>query len=228
MIAPNEADGASLASSSNSRRRKPPKLRRERPQQHGLDEAAEKAPNGDMESTEKQAFVPKTSEDASNVDGTSEGESAATEPQLHPVLQQRQTRRLNKPFHDDEEGEVAEHDDFFSTAGRQRPRRVRRGEQQLVPLNTIDNVGRTVGQSGALVPNRTEGAVGRITDTSGRVLGRTSEQNEPQKKEKDEQLRLRLELNLDLEVELKAKISGDLTLSLLLVTATAHCDLEVT
>jgi hypothetical protein len=222
MVEPNKVGDADLASTSIPQRRKPPKLRRKRPVSHGLDEDVEKEPIVDTLSTQKQAVVSKTSEDESNFEDALEGESSAIEAQLQPVPEgQRQTMR-NKPFRNEEERDVVEGEDVPVAAERQRLRRGRRREQTLIESNTIDDVGRTVGQSSELVLNRTEGVVGTVTDTSGRVLGRPSEKNEQLKKEDDEQLRLRLELNLDLEVQLKAKISGDLTLTLLLVSAPAH------
>jgi hypothetical protein len=222
MVEPNKVGDADLASTSIPQRRKPPKLRRKRPVSHGLDEDVEKEPIVDTLSTQKQAVVSKTSEDESNFEDALEGESSAIEAQLQPVPEgQRQTMR-NKPFRNEEERDVVEGEDVPVAAERQRLRRGRRREQTLIQSNTIDDVGRTVGQSSELVLNRTEGVVGTVTDTSGRVLGRPSEKNEQLKKEDDEQLRLRLELNLDLEVQLKAKISGDLTLTLLLVSAPAH------
>jgi hypothetical protein len=215
MVEPNKVGDADLASTSIPQRRKPPKLRRKRPVSHGLDEDVEKEPIVDTLSTQKQAVVSKTSEDESNFEDALEGESSAIEAQLQPVPEgQRQTMR-NKPFRNEEERDVVEGEDVPVAAERQRLRRGRRREQTLIQSNTIDDVGRTVGQSSELVLNRTEGVVGTVTDTSGRVLGRPSEKNEQLKKEDDEQLRLRLELNLDLEVQLKAKISGDLTLTLL-------------
>jgi hypothetical protein len=222
MVEPNKVGDADLASTSIPQRRKPPKLRRKRPVSPGLDEDVEKEPIVDTLSTQKQAVVSKTSEDESNFEDALEGESSAIEAQLQPVPEgQRQTMR-NKPFRNEEERDVVEGEDVPVAAERQRLRRGRRREQTLIQSNTIDDVGRTVGQSSELVLNRTEGVVGTVTDTSGRVLGRPSEKNEQLKKEDDEQLRLRLELNLDLEVQLKAKISGDLTLTLLLVSAPAH------
>ncbi|GAQ12214.1 hypothetical protein ALT_9535 [Aspergillus lentulus] len=169
------------------------------------------------------AVVSKASDDESNFEDALEGESSASEAQLQPIPERQRQIIRNKPFRNEEEDrDVAEGEDVPVAAERQRLRRGRRGEQTLIQSNTIDNAGRTVGQSSELVLNRTDGVVGTITDTSGRVLGRPSEKNEQLKKEDDEQLRLRLDLNLDLEVQLKAKISGDLTLTLLLVSAPAH------
>ncbi|PKX90076.1 uncharacterized protein P174DRAFT_434496 [Aspergillus novofumigatus IBT 16806] len=223
MVEPNTVGDADLASTSIPERRKPPKLRRKRPVSHALDEDVEKEKIVGTVSTQKQAVVSKTSDDESNFEDTLEGESSAIEAQLQPVPERQRQTIWSKPFRNEEkERDVAEDEDVPVAAERQRLRRGRRGEQTLIQSNTIDNAGRTVGQSSELVLNRTDGVVGTITDTSGRVLGRPSEKNEQLKKEDDEQLRLRLELNLDLEVQLKAKISGDLTLTLLLVFAPVH------
>ncbi|GFF81174.1 hypothetical protein IFM60648_05939 [Aspergillus lentulus] len=222
MVEPNEVGDADLVSKSIPRR-KPPKLRHNRPVTHALDEDVGKEKIVGTLSTQKQAVVSKTSDDESNFEDALEGESSASEAQLQPIPERQRQIIRNKPFRNEEEDrDVAEGEDVPVAAERQRLRRGRRGEQTLIQSNTIDNAGRTVGQSSELVLNRTDGVVGTITDTSGRVLGRPSEKNEQLKKEDDEQLRLRLDLNLDLEVQLKAKISGDLTLTLLLVAAPAH------
>ncbi|GIK06634.1 hypothetical protein Aspvir_002284 [Aspergillus viridinutans] len=216
MIAPNKVGDAILASTSIPQRRKPPKLRRKRPLQHGLDEEVEKKPNVDTLSAKNQALISRTSDDASSFEDALEGESPTFEAQVQPVPQrQRQTLRNRPLCNEEEERDVAEDEDVFLSAERQRLRRDRRGDQRLIQLNSIEDVGRTAGQSGKLVRNITETAVGTITDTSGRVHRKPSEKDEPLKKEEGEQLRLHLELNLDLEVQLKAKISGDLTLTLL-------------
>ncbi|GIJ91018.1 hypothetical protein Asppvi_009983 [Aspergillus pseudoviridinutans] len=220
MIAP--SCDADLASTSIPQKRKPPKLRRKQPLPHSRDGEVAKEPFLDTLSTQKQAVVSRTSDDESSFEDALEGKSSTIEAQVQPVPQrQRQTPR-NKSFHNEEERDVADDEDAPLSAERQRLRRGRRGEQALIQLNAIHNVGRPVRQSSDLVRNRTERMVGTITDPDGRVLGRPLKKNEPLKKEKDEQLRLRLELNLDLEVQLKAKISGDLTLTLLLVSAPAH------
>jgi hypothetical protein len=223
MAEPSKVGDADLASTSIPQRRKPPKLRRKRPVSHGLDEDVEKEPIVDTLSTQRQAVVSKTSEDESNFEDALEGESSAIEAQLQPVPEGQRQTLLNKPFrNEEEERDAAEGEDAPVAAERQRLRRGQRREQTLIESNTIDDVGRTVGQASELVLNRTEAVVGTVTDTSGRVLRRPSEKNEQLKKEDDEQLRLRLELNLDLEVQLKAKISGDLTLTLLLVSPPTH------
>ncbi|KAF7116138.1 hypothetical protein CNMCM5793_004158 [Aspergillus hiratsukae] len=228
MIAPNEVGDGNLASPSIPRRRKPPKLRHERPLQDGLDGAVEKVLTDDTLSAQQQPFIPKTSDDESDFEDASEGDFSASEPELQPAPQrQRQTHR-DKPFRDEEdERSGAPDDDVLLTAGRQRRRRGRRGKQQVVQLNTVDNIGRTVGQSGDLVRSTTDRGLGTLADTGGRALARQSERNEVQKKDDDEHLRLRLDLNLDLEVQLKAKITGDLTLSLLLVPPLLTVDSRV-
>ncbi|GFF74821.1 hypothetical protein IFM53868_01422 [Aspergillus udagawae] len=223
MIAPNEVGDADLASTSIPQRRKPRKLRHKRPIQHGLDEAVEKQPNVDTLSAKNQALISRTSEGESSFEDALEEEAPAFEPQVQPVPQQQRQTLRNRPFRDEEqERDVAEDEDVSLGAERQRLRRGQRGDQTLIRSNTIEDVGRTVGQSGGLVRRRTETTVGTIKDTSGRVHRRPSEENEPLKKEGDEHLSLRLDLNLDLEVQLKAKISGDLTLTLLLVSAPAR------
>jgi hypothetical protein len=223
MIAPNEVGDADLASTSIPQRRKPRKLRHKRPIQHGLDEAVEKEPNVDTLSAKNQTLISRTSEGESSFEDALEEEPPAFEPQVQPVPQQRRQTPRNRPFRDEEqERDVADDEDVSLGAERQRLRRGQRGDQTLIRSNTIEDVGRTVGQSGGLVRRRTETTVGTITDTSGRVHRRPSEENESLKKEGDEHLSLRLDLNLDLEVQLKAKISGDLTLTLLLVSAPAR------
>ncbi|EAW19860.1 uncharacterized protein NFIA_094800 [Aspergillus fischeri NRRL 181] len=223
MVEPNEVNDAHLASKPIPQRRKPRKLRHKRPPSHGLAEEVEKEPIVDTLSTQRETVVFKTSEEESNFEDALEEESSAIEAQLQPVPQRQRKTIRNKPFrNEEEERDVAEGEGVPVAAERQRLRRGRRGDQALIQSNTIDSAGRTVGQSSDLVLNRTEGVVGTVKDTTGRVLGRPSEQSEQLKKEKDEPLKLRLDLNLDLEVQLKAKISGDLTLTLLLVSAPAH------
>jgi hypothetical protein len=209
MIAPNKVGDVDSAPASVAQKRKSPKLRYKRPPEPGLDKGVEEKSIVDTLNTQKQGSVWKKSED----DSKFEGKSSAIEAQLQPVPQRQSQTLPNKPLRDEkEERDVAEDEDVVLTAGRQRPRRGRRGEQRLIQLNNVDNIGRTVGQTADLVRNITGSVVGTIADTRRRVLASQPEGNEPLKKEKDEQLRLHMELNLDLEVQLKAKISGDLTL----------------
>ncbi|KAB8249252.1 hypothetical protein BDV35DRAFT_390337 [Aspergillus flavus] len=97
-----------------------------------------------------------------------------------------------------------------------RRRRRRQGQQEMVPLGNVGDVGNTVNEAGELVQAAGSKAVNTVTDTAGKVVGGAlSGGQSEEKKGKDEQLRLRLDLNLDIEVQLKAKIHGDLTLQLL-------------
>lgn len=222
MAEPNEVRNAHLASKSIPQRRKPRKLRHKRPVSHGLDKEIEKEAIVDTPASQRETVIFKTSEDESNFKDALEEDSSVIKAQLQPVPERQRQTNQYKPFRDEEEGDMAEGGGAPATAERQRLRRGRHGDRTLIQSNIIDGAGRTVGESQDLVLNRAEGVVGRVTDTSGRVLSQPSEQSDQPKKEKDEPLKLRLDLNLDLEIQLKAKISGDVTLTLLLVYALSY------
>lgn len=97
----------------------------------------------------------------------------------------------------------------------QKQARGKRGNQDLVPLGGIDEVGKTVNGAVGAVHDVGSNAVRSAGNTLGKVTGDAVGSLANEEKGKDEQLRLRLDLNLDIEVQLKAKIHGDLTLQLL-------------
>ncbi|KAL4889420.1 hypothetical protein BDV59DRAFT_205254 [Aspergillus ambiguus] len=97
----------------------------------------------------------------------------------------------------------------------QRRERGRRGNQQLVPVGDIGDVGKTVNGAVSSVQDVGSKAINTAGNTVGKTLGSAVGASQNEEKGKDEQLRLRLDLNLDIEVQLKAKIHGDLTLQLL-------------
>jgi hypothetical protein len=214
------------------RRRRPPKLRKknadtEETNEQQLDNPKEPStqdspPNEQQPDTPKEASTqesppsePRGKENMDDTPGDTESidrnpttdEAQSSGPELQPEPRQDRAVRRQETVKEDRPDE---------NQAPQRRRRRRRGQQEMVPLGNVDDLGNTVNEAGELVQAVGSKAVNSVGDTAGKVVGGAlSSGDSEEKKGKDEQLRLRLDLNLDIEVQLKAKIHGDLTLQLL-------------
>ncbi|KAL5359458.1 hypothetical protein BJX96DRAFT_148488 [Aspergillus floccosus] len=193
-------------------RRKPPKLRRREdpaPEPTGESREVNGEPSDQQASRASEGDTAPTGSDSGGADGY----SSPPEPPATEVEDQAGPETAEQPS--PRQTTVAERPKTAPARNWQRRTRGQRGNQELVPLGGVGDVGKTVTGAVDSVQDVGSSAVRSAGDTVGKVAGTAVGASRGEEKGKEEQLRLRLDLNLDIEVQLKAKIHGDLTLQLL-------------